>query len=67
MIRLTSNQWSRLSEIIGNMSIVFFSSTVIPFILNFNKIATPNLMAGVMMTIGCIIISVGLEKKDPKK
>lgn len=65
-IKFSKSQWVRISEILGNMGIVFFASTGIPFLLGADKTNIPDLISGLVLSTGCIISSVILQKKGDK-
>lgn len=61
-ITLTKKQWERLSEILGNLGLVFFASVVLPYILEQPKL--PNVISGLVLAVGCWIASILLSNKS---
>jgi len=60
--RITKNKWHRISEILGNLGILFLGSTLIPAIFELNNIAPLNLFYGLILSSSCIMLSILLER-----
>lgn len=61
-VRLNSVQLDRLSEILGNLGLVFFASLVILFFTTTQIIDTNVIVSGLITSAGCIIGSIFLLK-----
>lgn len=59
-IHLTEKQIDRMSEILGNLGLLFFASTVIPSFINSSNYNFGVLISGVIVTIMCIFSSIVL-------
>ena len=61
-VRLNSFQLDRLSEILGNLGLVFFASLVIPIFTNTQIYDQNIIISGLITSAGCIIGSLILLK-----
>lgn len=57
-IRLNSVQLDRLSEILGNLGLVFFASLVIPVIQGSYIVYLGTVVSGIISASGCVIGSL---------
>lgn len=60
---LNDSQFDRLSEISGNLGLVFFASMVVPFLTRGEKIDTLLTAVGLMLSVAFWAISILLLKK----
>lgn len=62
-ITLSKQQWQRLSEILGNLGLVFLASVVLPYILEEPKLLT--IISGLILVaiswVGSIIVAGKLK------
>jgi len=59
-INFTEKQIDRLSEILGNLGLLFFASIVIPALINSSNYSSGVLTSGIIATITCIFSSIFL-------
>ena len=61
MVRLNEAQVARVSEVIGNLSLVFFASLVLPTFSG-QQVETNIILSGLVLALGSFAISVQLLK-----
>ncbi|MCJ7739889.1 hypothetical protein MUP32_01050 [Candidatus Microgenomates bacterium] len=59
---LSKTQLNRLSEILGNMSLVFLAAMVVPALSVDIQVKLPVIMSGIFLTLACIYTSLILLK-----
>lgn len=64
---LNQAQVSRLSEIIGNLSLVVFAAMVLPAFINPEAAIFTTVVSGIIGTIACVIGSLSLLKGRRRK
>ena len=60
--RFNKAQLDRLSEILGNLALIFFSTLVLPVFTKDFHIDVPLSLTGVLLGGGCVVLSVTLLK-----
>lgn len=60
-LKFTKTQWFRLSEILGNLGLVFFAGVVLPYILGNKNLIT--IVAGLILSFTSWMSSLIIAKK----
>ncbi|MBI5620020.1 hypothetical protein HY950_03605 [Candidatus Gottesmanbacteria bacterium] len=63
-IELNELQIDRLSEILGNLSLVVFASVILPVITAAETFDIQTTILGIIAMTGCLIISISLLKDE---
>lgn len=62
-IKLDADQFKALSNIMADIGQLALGSSVIPFIFDFDSINPSVLLSGLVITVGCWILSIVFAKR----
>lgn len=63
MIKLDKDQFKVLSSIMADIGQVTLASSVVPFVFGFDKIPPTVLLSGLIITLGCWVMSIIFAKR----